>query len=204
MDKTEKSTEAKVEEIQTEPVKPKKPEPLTNYFSADFEKEVNTYKEFDKQLEVYTRKEIPKLEPTEKPKKTKIMGLASKKTVIETPNYDLIDVKETGLKFDEKTKVKKRFRQRIFIGVFCFVFAICAGWVVYNSIEINNTNYQIVNYLIKIDQLDQINQVQSGDGSLISTVVPIEPAPLAEPTETQPQTNWFNKFCNWLTKVFRG
>jgi len=188
-----------------------KPETIVaNPFSSDFVKNFESKKEMEKQSEVYRRptqileKQI--LEETEKvqEKKEKVVKKAPK-AVIETPNYDFIEVADTGLKVDPKVKEKRKFRFKLVSIVYCIIFAMCSGWVIGNAIELSRTNYTIseLQYLIKIEQLDGFQEVENGD-NIITTVVDIEPQPLAEPTTIQPQTNWFDRFCDWLKNVLGG
>lgn len=125
-------------------------------------------------------------------------------STITSPNYDTITASNTGIDFKVKDKKKKKFRLKLVIAVYAIIFAMCAGWVTYSAIEISNTNYQIVQYIVKIDQLDDAYNVQQGEENLISTVVPIETRELAEPTKVQPQTNWFDKICNFFSHLFGG
>lgn len=142
-----------------------------------------------------------------------------KKTVIETPNYDFIETNSDGEdKTDLKENRKKKYKQSKFrLKLACCVYGILTlltlGWVVGNGIYINNitnsiqqTKYEInsIQLIIKEAQLDGYEDVQSGNPTLITTVIDIETPPLVQPTKIQPQTNWFDKFCNWVSSLFGG
>lgn len=176
-------------------------------FSSDFTKNFDSQKEIEKQSEVYHRP--LQTQNLEEPKKTEIKQekVIKKlpKAVIETPNYDFIEVKDTGLKVDQKVKEKRKFRLKLVSIVYCLIFAMCGGWVIGNAIELSKTNYAIseLQYLIKIEQLDGFQEVENGD-NIITSVVDIEPQPFAEPSTIQPQTNWFDKFCTWLKNILGG
>lgn len=199
----------------------KKPaEPIVaNPFSSEFVKNFDSKKEIEKQSEVYKRpakileekqvveekkQVVEEKKQEEKPVQETIFS-EPQKAVIETPNYDFIEVQDTGLKFDNKMKQKRKFRLKLASIVYCFIFALCSGWVIGNAIELSKTSYTIseIQYLIKIEQLDGFQEVQNGD-SIITTIVDVEPQPLAEPTNIQPQTNWFDRFCDWLGNIFGG
>jgi len=192
----------------------KKPaEPIVaNPFSSEFVKNFDSKKEIEKQSEVYKRpakileeKQIVEEKKQEEKAVQETILSEPQKAVIETPNYDFIEVQDTGLKFDNKMKQKRKFRLKLVSIVYCVIFAMCSGWVIGNAIELSKTSYTIseIQYLIKIEQLDGFQEVQNGD-SIITTIVDVEPQPLAEPTNIQPQTNWFDRFCDWLRNIFGG
>jgi len=181
---------------------------VSNPFSSNFAKNFESKKEIEKQSEVYRRPIKIEEKPEQETQATEIkqeQTFTSQKAVIETPNYDFIEVPDTGLKIDNKLKRKRKFRLKLVSVVYCLIFAMCSGWVIGNAIELSKTTYNIseLQYLIKIEQLDGFQEVQNGD-SIITTVVEIEPQPLAEPTAIQPQTNWFDRFCDFLNNIFGG
>lgn len=212
----------------------KKEETLVkNAFSTDFSKNFDSVNEFQKQRQVLMR-EVPietqiqnfsaqrKLDLF---KKEQVLESSSKKeefnqtkndlqqtesknlttqNILTTPNYDQIKVNETGIKFSIKDKKKKKFRLKLITVVYAIILALSAGWITYNAVELTKTNYQIVQYLVKIDQLDTANQVENGDGTVITSIVEVETRELSEPTKTQPQTNWFDRLCNFFSNIFGG
>ena len=140
-----------------------------------------------------------------------------KSLIIETPNYDLLQTEnlkneENNLsnKKDKQTK-KRKFRFKLITAIFSVLTLIGLGWVIENSIAINNINnsiqsteYQIseIQYLIKISQLDNFEEVTNNEPNAITSIIEINPPKLFKPTEIQPQTNWFDKFCNWISNIF--
>lgn len=140
-----------------------------------------------------------------------------KSLIIETPNYDLLQTEnlkneENHLSNKKDKQIKKRkFRFKLITAIFSVLTLIGLGWVIGNSIAINNINnsiqsteYQIseIQYLIKISQLDNFEEVTNNEPNAITSIIEINPPKLSKPTEIQPQTNWFDKFCNWISNIF--
>jgi len=204
---------------------------VKNAFSSDFSKNFDSINEFEKQRQVLLR-ETPiekqenrpspvkhlearqiwggSLEENKKPevlideKKVTQKESITTQNVLFTPNYDSIKVNDTGIKFNVKEKKKKKFRLKLITVAYAIILALCCGWVTYNAVELTKTNYQIVQYLIKIDQLDTASQAQNGDGTVVTSIVEVETRELSEPTKTQPQTNWFDRLCSFFSNIFGG
>jgi len=138
-----------------------------------------------------------------------------KSVILETPNYDFIETSKNPKNqcniadIQTKKKQKKRFRAKFSIILYTVVLIICAGWTIFNGIQISNTSHEIArieysidsfNYIIKIDQLKIINEQEN---SIITNVIEVTPPPLTEPTQIQPHTNWFDRLCSWLSNLFK-
>lgn len=128
-------------------------------------------------------------------------------SVLETPNYDFIQESAVNSNAKQKSKTKRKFRAKLAIITYSIIFLICASWTVANEINLSNTarditDYQIniIQYVIKIEQTDSVKE---GDNSLINNIVEINPPALIQPTQVQPQTNWFDRFCSWLAGLFK-
>lgn len=131
-------------------------------------------------------------------------------SVMETPNYDFIEasgINSSDIK--QKNKSKKRFRAKLSLITYSIIFLICSCWTISNAIELSNTarniseiNYHIneIQYLIKIEQLDNYN---NGENPEIVNIIEITPPALVEPTQIQPITNWFDRICAWLAGLFK-
>ena len=127
-------------------------------------------------------------------------------STLQTPNYDFIQTTapasdNNAEDIKKKHKKKQNFRRKLCACVFCILSVCALGWVVGNSIHINNLNadiadaeYQIseIQYIIKISQLDNYQEITNGENNAISSIVEITPPPLINPTQPQPQTNWFD------------
>lgn len=115
----------------------------------------------------------------------------------------------------QKPTKSKKFRYKLIAIGYALVLAICIGWTIGNAIAINNqagalttasTSYEInvVKYTMKIAQLDGIEVSDSADEfSPITSGFELQPEPLQHPTDYTTSTNWFDKLCNWLSKLFR-
>ena len=139
-------------------------------------------------------------------------------TVIETPNYDFIESlpkKEEAPATQTEPKKDPKFRLRLIVAVYCIIIAICSAWVISNAVNINqanagineaNTAYEIneAKYILKIEQLDNAQPEEDGKLSPIApeNIFGVEPEPLADIAEPLKNTNWFDMFCNWVSKIF--
>lgn len=138
------------------------------------------------------------------------ISLKYQPSVMETPNYDFIEasgINSSDIK--QKNKSKKRFRAKLSLITYSIIFLICSCWTISNAIELSNTarniseiNYHIneIQYLIKIEQLDNYN---NGENPEIVNIIEITPPALVEPTQIQPITNWFDRICAWLAGLFK-
>ena len=136
-----------------------------------------------------------------------------KQIILEKPNYDFIPNSDIQLDSEDnkKKKTKKaRFRLKLCSIIYCVLLAVGSGWCIGNAIHLNNLNESISNteyeisqvqYLIKISQLDSYKQVTDDEADIITTVIEVTPPALASPTEISPETNWFDRFCQWLTNL---
>ncbi|MDD2445548.1 MAG: hypothetical protein PHX09_01915 [Clostridia bacterium] len=189
-------------------------------FSSDFIKQMNSLKDYigdtpkanllpnnlsEKQVVQNSHLEMVKAQTTNE------QFTKPQPTVMQTPNYDFIETngKAEIMGEQDKRRKKRKFRAKLAITVYSILLIICICWATINTVQLSNTAHQItqityeidsIQYLIKIDQLDCY---KNGDETLITTVLEITPPPLAEPTQIQPQTNWFDRFCSWLTGIFK-
>lgn len=138
----------------------------------------------------------------------------SKPIVLETPNYDFIETSNIEnpnnvAEMQTKKKNKKRFRAKLSVMLYLIVLIVCSGWTIFNAFnissitnDISKINYSIneFNYIIKIEQLDIIN---NHENSIITNIIEVTSPALIEPTTIQPQTNWFDRLCSWLANLFK-
>ena len=151
------------------------------------------------------------------PKKLKRSDKQS--SVMDKPNYDLIEEltpeEREALKDEEEitpeespeARKQKRFRVKIAAIAMATIGVLSAGWVTYNIITIANVSSQVATvtadysinmtkYLIKISALDGANK----GNELIETY----PEELQDKTETSIKSNWFDKLCNLISRIFGG
>lgn len=162
-------------------------------------KEIITEKEVEPELKVYTEEE-----PEEK-----IQDLDFTKTEEKAEN-------EEEIKIYKKSNKKVNFKSRLRIMVFgvCAVLACFMGWSIYNAVEIEilkaeletaNKTYavNIVNYINNISKADDLTSdslINLND--LADAGLPVIPGELENPTAYSVRSNWFDRFCNWLSGLF--
>lgn len=142
-------------------------------------------------------------------------------TVIETPNYDFIEVATPSSNVKTKTetepKVDTKFRFRLIVAVYCIIIAVCGIWVISNAVQMNslsssiteaNNAYMIneAQYILKISELDAIEPDDDGSLSPIApeNIFGVQAEKLSNPTDPTISTSWFDKVCNWLSGVTGG
>lgn len=150
---------------------------------------------------------------------------------VEISNLDFINeiynFPETKKNIENKTEIKNiqtetknngkaKFRNRLIAIGYVIIIGICAGWVIGNSIAIHNqanalnfanTSYEVnvAKYVMKLSQLDGIEIEDDTDSfSPITSAIELQPESLSQPHEETKTSNWFDKLCNWLSKLFRG
>lgn len=190
-----------------------------NAFSADFFKKENAYNNFaSSNISSEQKEKTASLkdlltgfaEPeVDIEKNISVEEKKSQPSVLETPNYDFIETTNSLPDMKQKNKAKKRFRAKLAIITYSIIFLICSCWTISNAIELSNTarniseisyNINEINYIIKLEQTDNYT---NGENSEIANIIEITPPALAEPTQIQPITNWFDRFCAWLSGLFR-
>ncbi|MDD3397197.1 MAG: hypothetical protein PHR96_01480 [Clostridia bacterium] len=220
----EKIKEKANESAQQQTGTAEKPNLVKNAFNADFFKanskknanqNIRSETEFDKTSANISKENsfniknlLADSSVTNKPNQE--ISLKYQPSVMETPNYDFIEasgINSSDIK--QKNKSKKRFRAKLSLITYSIIFLICSCWTISNAIELSNTarniseiNYHIneIQYLIKIEQLDNYN---NGENPEIVNIIEITPPALVEPTQIQPITNWFDRICAWLSGLFK-
>ncbi len=139
-------------------------------------------------------------------------------STIFTPNYDLTESlsqeereKIFGAEQEEKIEEKQEKKRKWSIKsiVFIILFAIFGIWGIVNISTIDSLNNQIqlanetynlnlANYLKNLTALDSTNQENMEN---LFEVIPTDTLP---PTSIGEQSNWFDRFCNFLAGLFGG
>ena len=129
--------------------------------------------------------------------------------VIEKPNYDLLQTlspeeKEKIFIFEEekvdsKPKPKKN---KIKIAIVAILFAIFGVWGIVNiaSLDAVNTQYSInlVSYLNNLHNIDATN------GENMENLFQTLPDESVPPNTLEKQSNWFDRFCDFIAGLFGG
>lgn len=129
----------------------------------------------------------------------------------------IIDEEEKTIK-RIKASPKVNFKSRLKIIAFGFVAVLTCflGWSIYNAVEIQTLRAQIeasnktygvniYNYIKNISKADDLTSDSIFNLQDLSDagIVPLEPSALNKPVEYTIKSNWFDRFCNWLSGVFK-
>ncbi len=134
--------------------------------------------------------------------------------VIEKPNYDTMDtLSESERKkvfvFKNVESTKKANPSKFKIILISVIFALFTIWGTVNIANIENVSSQIsqvssqyeinlINYLKNLYMLDVTN---SENMKNLFETIPDESVP---PTQIDAQSNWFDRFCNFIGGLFGG
>ncbi len=139
-------------------------------------------------------------------------------SIIEKPNYDFIEtltdeqrkkifkIEKEQPKDDTHDKPKKSKFKTI---IFSLLFAIFGVWGIVNIATLDSIgteittvsteyNMNLISYLNNLHNLDATNAENMEN--LLDTI-PTEPQ---SPTKIEEQSNWFDRFCNFIAGLFGG
>lgn len=138
----------------------------------------------------------------------------AKSLIVEKPNYDFIEQltpeEEEKVYKIEKDKPKPKsssFGKKLRAALFALIVSVCGVWGIVNIVEITNLESQIAatsteynlsleKYLWYLSQLDQA----SAKNDLFDTY----PSTLQAPSSIEKQSNWFDRLCNFIARLFGG
>lgn len=148
-------------------------------------------------------------------------------------NFEKLIDEASEVKIDEKAinkelkdiaptpKKSYSFRIKLVTGVYCILVALFGGWVIGNAVDIARTNANIYEtaleqervsadiekIVLKIKNFDDASQNPEDDSTvkkMITETIETTPEAPVEPNEYVVESNWFDVFCNWLSKLFGG
>lgn len=142
---------------------------------------------------------------------------ASKSSIIETPNYDFIETlsdeqREKIFKIDynveEKSEAKPK-TNKFKIIMFSILFAIFGVWGVVNIAELDSlsssmsdiTSEYNMNLLSYLNNLHNIDATNSENMENLFETIPKDELP---PNTISEQSNWFDRFCDFIGGLFGG
>ncbi len=199
----EKQTETSIEEEkQTPQIKSEeKQETKKKIYSPESIPSIKLARLREKYAELEEEKEINKIE-------------SKVSSVIEKPNYDtmetLTEVERKKIFVVKKgSEAKKSSPNRFKIFIFSLLFAFFSIWGIINMANISNISNQIgelstqyelnlANYLKNLYMLDATNSENMEN--LFETI----PDESKSPSQIEEQSNWFDRFCNFLGGLFGG
>lgn len=141
---------------------------------------------------------------------------AKSSSVIESPNYDLIETlspeqREKIFKIEEeKEEVNAKPKTNKFkIIMFSILFAIFGIWGIVNIATLDNISSQIsdisyeynMNLLQYLNNLHNLDITNSENMQNLFETIPKEDLPA---TSIGEQSNWFDRFCNFISGLFGG
>lgn len=139
---------------------------------------------------------------------------SQKSLVIEKPNYDFIESlspeeEKKVYKIDRKRAEEKpsTFAKRLRTALFALVVGVCSIWGIINIVDIANLQSEIsavseqykinlANYLLKLGTIDSANSYNE----LFETY----PETPSAPSSIAKQSNWFDRLCNFIARLFGG
>ncbi len=145
---------------------------------------------------------------TAPPQTQEVKSFKESASIIETPNYDLIEpiseeLQEKIFKVEKQPQAKKRSNpllKKIKIGIFILLVGVLGSWTIYNAVELSNIvteyNLKLDQYLLKLGTLDS--------ASNMNDLFPTYPEGNGVPAGIDKKSNWFDRFCNFIAGIFGG
>ena len=129
--------------------------------------------------------------------------------VVETPNYDFIET----LSNEEREKIfvfpqekeqaspkSKKFKLKYII--ISILFALFGVWGIVNIATLDNVTTQYsVNLATYLNNLHNLDATNAENMENLFDTIPEESLP---PSTIEAQSNWFDRFCNFLAGLFGG
>ncbi len=137
----------------------------------------------------------------------------SKNIVIETPNYDFIpeatpEKKKRLLKLEKEVeKSMPRKTSWIKRSVLALGIALTLSFGIYTAVDLSNSisAYNTIQNEYSINVATLMQKIASVDsGNKMSELIETFPDELMRPSEFEIQSNWFDRFCNFLSGLFGG
>ena len=140
----------------------------------------------------------------------------SQSLVIETPNYDFIESlsesqhEKIFIQSDDDAQTKAKPKTaRWKKALICTLFAIFGVWGIVNIATIDSLNNQIsqltseynMNLISYLNNLHNLDATNSQNMENLFETIPAEQTP---PTSIGSQSNWFDRFCNFISGLFGG
>ena len=129
-------------------------------------------------------------------------------SVIEKPNYDFIEPlsqeqEEKIFVVEKQKEPKKKFSpvlKKIKIAIFILLVGVLGSWTIYNAVELSNVvteyNLKLDQYLLKLGTLDS--------ASSMNDLFPTYPEEKNPASGIEKESNWFDRFCNFIGGIFGG
>ncbi len=134
--------------------------------------------------------------------------------VIETPNYDLIpetppEKKKIILKLEKQVESQKPKKKTSVLkkAIVACVLALVVGLGVFTAVDLADSvaAYNATQSQYSVNLANLLKNISSVDsGNKMSELIETYPDELMRPDELKQQSNWFDRFCNFLSGLFGG
>ena len=223
---SESTTEGKAKpetKVQSEPSK-KKREP--SVFSSKTLQNTALTKKLEKkyvQLSGEQFEEEPTEEPVYEPEEyaedeteKQTLSASEPSTIIERPNYDFIEElspeqREKIFKIEEQEKKSetKPKTSKIKSIVIAILFAIFGVWGIINIATLDSLGGQISDISTEYDMnlisyLNNLHNLDATNGENMENLFQTIPKDDVPPSSIGEQSNWFDRFCNFIAGLFGG
>ncbi len=130
-------------------------------------------------------------------------------SVIETPNYDLMETlseaqEEKVFKVEKnQPKAERRISplmKKIKIGIMVLLIGVFGSWTIYNAVELSQV---VTEYNLKLDQyLLKLGTLDSASG--MNDLFPTYPEDFNKASSIEKKSNWFDRLCDFIAGIFGG
>ena len=200
----QKQVEKKLEELKKERKEEKQPkkEKRVNVFSSSTFSQTNE--------DIFTKRKEEKQKEVEK----QIVEETENENIVEKPNFDMLET----LNEEEKVKVfkvdknkpdanAKPKKRKFALIVASVVMAIFGVWSIVNLTQINTVSNQITEVTTQYDvnlvkYMSKLKSLDTTSTKNMQTLIETIPVSEQGPATIEKTTNWFDRFCNFLSGLF--
>ena len=127
--------------------------------------------------------------------------------IIEKPNYDFIEENPKVLKLKKKEKTQPKSKNKIAGIVLASTLAISTLICVTNSVIIDNLNasYSNISEVYDVNLQNYLRNIQNLDATKKSLgFLETYPEEILDAGDVGQKSNWFDRFCNFISGMFGG
>ncbi len=134
--------------------------------------------------------------------------------VIETPNYDLMpelstEKKKRVIKLEKAVQSEKPKRKASWLkrGILAAGLAITLALGIFTAVDLADSisAYNAAQNQYSVNVATLMQKIASVDsGNKMSELIETFPEDLMRPSDFEQQSNWFDRFCNFLSGLFGG
>lgn len=134
--------------------------------------------------------------------------------VIETPNYDLLpeptpEKKKRILKLEKTVEKKQTKTKKSVVKIVCaaLLIGLVVGLAAFTGVELSNSinAYNAAESTYSINAAKLMQKIYSTDsGNKTAELIETFPTELMRPDGMKKESNWFDRFCKFLSGFFGG